>query len=155
MSKYKGVKNIFIREIPEEKMHLLNMLLENGISVEVEGENTFEWAIKTNNEEMVRQLIPSVNVRRDHSRYLRIAAGVANATIIKMLIDAGSDVTAYDNEAIINAAKSGNKAGVEVLLARGANPLAQNNMPILVAQQYGYTEICRLLTDFINGRRKF
>lgn len=92
MDEFKGVRNVFIREIPEEKMYLLNMLTENGIQVEIEEENTFEWAIKRKKEELVKQLIPSIDLNSG-DKPLSAAIKVGYLPNVKILIDAGAPVT--------------------------------------------------------------
>ena len=97
MGEFKSVKNIFIREIPKEKLYLLNALIENGIEVEIQGENTLEWAIKNNDEEIVRQLVSTMDITRDNNKAIRLATQFSNEVIVKMILDAGADVTVNDN----------------------------------------------------------
>ncbi len=75
------------------------------------------------------------------------AAEKGYSEIVKLLIEAGADVTANNNYAIKKAAANGYIEVVELLIEAGADVTANNNYAIKKAAANGYIEVVELLIE--------
>lgn len=67
--------------------------------------------------------------------------------VVRLLINEGADVTAFENHAIRHAAGAGQVEIVRLLIEAGADVTALNNCALRWAADEGHTEVVSLLTE--------
>lgn len=78
------------------------------------------------------ELCPSFDINYKESQALFTAISNGDYPLIKLLIEHGINITARDNQAIIDTCDYGmNYNIIKILLEYGADPIAQDNQPII------------------------
>ena len=62
-----------------------------------------------------------------------------------LLLEGGAEVDCLDNEAICEASRYGHESVVELLLNLGADPIAQDGLPLILAAGRGHPDVVDLL----------
>lgn len=78
---------------------------------------------------------------------LKIAVAKNKTDIAKLLIDAGANATANDDELLNWACIDGNVELVKLLIKAGANVKSQDNSPMQLAVSEGHIEVIKLLLE--------
>jgi ankyrin repeat protein len=73
------------------------------------------------------------------------AALMGRADVILILLDAGADARARDDVPMSSAALGGHADAVRILLGAGADVHAHNDKALQLAAQFGYTEVIDIL----------
>jgi ankyrin repeat protein len=104
------------------------------------------FASRNGHIEVVKLLIGAgADVTADDNEAIRFASENGHIEVVKLLIGAGADVTADDNEAIRFASENGHIEVVKLLIDNGADVTADDNYAIRYASRNGHIEIVKLL----------
>jgi ankyrin repeat protein len=76
---------------------------------------------------------------------IRMASYYGHLDVVKLLVESGADVHPYDNLAIRHASRNGHLAVVKLLVESGADVHAQNNYAIRIASENGHLDVVKLL----------
>lgn len=85
--------------------------------------------------------------RRNAETALAAAAWDGDTQAVRLLLDRGTDIHAMDDLALLLAAENGRTETARLLLDRGANIHAQDDVALLWAAGNGHAAIVRLLLD--------
>lgn len=137
---------------------MLKVCIKNSSAILIKGEkNMFKFkekitkelikAVKKEDYKKVKLFIKlGADVKTDNYA-LKIAVAKNRADIAKLLIDAGSDATANDNELLNWACVDGDVEMVKLLIKSGADVKGDDNSPIIFAATEGHLEVVRLLLE--------
>ena len=120
-----------LKEAKELKQQELNNLMKEA--VEKGCKSLVEFCIKAG---------------ADNNYAIQYASANGNTEIVKLLIEAGADVTADGNYAIRWASRNGHEEIVKLLIEAGADVTAENNYAIAWASRNGHKEIVKLLIEY-------
>jgi len=112
------------------------------------GDNENELVVYGQNPSVLKSLLADnqVNPSARDSMALRVACKMGIIESVKMLIDAGCDPAAHDNEAIIWAAENGYDDIVELLILQyNTDPSAQKNKARAFAEKYKHDRVLKVL----------
>ena len=97
---------------------------------------------------VVRLLVEAgADVTSDNNVALRAASANGHLQVVKVLLEAGANVTANDNLALRQASQNGRLKVVQVLLAAGADVTADNNFALIHASAEGHAQVVQLLLN--------
>ena len=107
---------------------------------------SIRYASENGHIEVVKLLIDAgADVTAMNNKAIRLASENGHLEVVKLLIGAGADVTANDNEAIRWVSYNGHIEIVKLLIDAGADVTANDNEAIRWASRYGHIEIVKLL----------
>jgi len=113
------------------------------------------WASENGQLELVKLLIDAgADVTADNNYAIIWASYKGHLEVVKLLIDAGADVTADDNKAIRWVSQKGHLEIVKLLIDNGADVTAYDNYAIILASEKGHTEVVKLLIDSVADDKK-
>ena len=105
--------------------------------------------IQTGDFQVVQLLLDAgADVTADDNAALLLASRRGHFQVVQLLVDAGADVTAEDNAALREASRNGHFQVVQVLLEAGADPSDNNNAALLEAFNNGHFQVVQLLRKF-------
>ena len=128
-----------------KRMDLINVGIHKGADLAV----GLSDSVKYEDTNLVRYFLthpgPGIITMKSLCNDLFVAIAENNIEIVKMLIEAGTNIHYLNDSALVRAVMHGYKDIVRILIDSGANIAASSALSI--AQTYGHTEIVEMLTD--------
>lgn len=149
VNEYQGLPLYFATE-KSSKIEILKILLKSRAKVTGKDYKNAQLAIinviKNEDEEMLKLLIEAgADVTVKNNIAIAIAAEIGNEKIMDMLIEAGADIRANNDKALIYAATAGQLKIVKKLISLGADITAQEHGPMRWAGTARQEEIVEYL----------
>ncbi|KAG0020450.1 hypothetical protein BGZ81_009344, partial [Podila clonocystis] len=121
-------------------------VLAGGLSVQKDEDRALRYAVRGNDVEMVRLLIDyGANVHAFQENSITVASQMGHVEILKLLIQAGADVAGTP---LRYAAENGHSEVVRVLCESGADTMAGGCGSLRTAASYGHEDIIATLLDY-------
>ncbi|KAF9376849.1 hypothetical protein CPB97_010573, partial [Podila verticillata] len=121
-------------------------VLAGGLSVQKDEDRALRYAVRGNDVEMVRLLLDyGANVHAFQENSITVASQMGHVEILRLLIQAGADVTGTP---LRYAAENGHSEVVKVLCESGADTMAGGCGSLRTAASYGHEEIIATLLDY-------
>jgi ankyrin repeat protein len=137
-------ENLLETALKSKQLETVCYMLKNRIVEFNLTPKLFYNIIETNDELFIQEIIIEYNI--DIHNYPDVLVNatsyrVLNIPLIHYLLDLNVDVTYQDSQVLINILYFGNLDLVKLLIEKGADPRTQNNMPLNIAQKFGFKSI--------------